>query len=195
MTQPEQEPEFIKHEVESAEDWSEWVCPNPHKYLMKCYDCGSVHEAQFSVVRYKSEEEREACNFVDDPNLQAVFRMRRSKQWSPEDTAHNAICALLRQANDALALTSYPPQRTWVGLTDEEIEKGRDQTFSINNPYCPCDSKTMRKAVRWAEAKLKDKNTGGKRMNERIKDKVSYSIPIVCIAAILVLTFMMVISK
>ena len=54
------------------------------------------------------------------------------------------------------------PQRTWVGLTDEEIEKGRDQTFSINNPYCPCDSKTMRKAVRWAEAKLKKKNTRGK---------------------------------
>jgi hypothetical protein len=50
------------------------------------------------------------------------------------------------------------PQREWVGLTDEEIEKGRDQTFSINNPYCPCDSKTMRKAVRWAEAKLKEKN-------------------------------------
>jgi len=37
-------------------------------------------------------------------------------------------------------------------LTDEQIEKGREQTFSVNNPYCPCDSKTMRKAVRWAEA-------------------------------------------
>jgi len=37
-------------------------------------------------------------------------------------------------------------------LTDEQIEKGRVQTFSVNNPYCPCDSKTMRKAVRWAEA-------------------------------------------
>ena len=35
----------------------------------------------------------------------------------------------------------------------------------------------------------------GQMMNERIKDKVSYSIPIVCIVAILVLTFMMVISK
>jgi|FreactcultureFD7_1027221.scaffolds.fasta_scaffold28138_4 hypothetical protein len=32
-------------------------------------------------------------------------------------------------------------------------------------------------------------------MNEQIEDKVSYSIPIVCIAVILVLTFMMVISK
>ena len=80
-----EQPEFIKYEVESAEDWSEWVCPNPHKYLMKCCDCGLVHEAQFGVVRYKSETEREYCDMVNDPNLQAVFRMRRSEQWSPED--------------------------------------------------------------------------------------------------------------
>ena len=36
--------------------------------------------------------------------------------------SHNNVCALLRQAHDALALTSYPPKRTWVGLTDEETE-------------------------------------------------------------------------
>ena len=32
-------------------------------------------------------------------------------------------------------------------------------------------------------------------MNEQNEDEVSYSIPFVCIAVILVLTFMMVISK
>jgi hypothetical protein len=84
------QPEFIKHEVENADDWSEWVCPDPKGYLMKCCDCGLVHEAEFGVVRYKSETEREDCDRVDDPNLQAVFRMRRSEQWSPEDTAHRA---------------------------------------------------------------------------------------------------------
>lgn len=36
-------------------------------------------------------------------------------------------------------------------LTDEQIEQGRRETFSTENPFCPCDSKTMRKAVRWAE--------------------------------------------
>jgi hypothetical protein len=82
------QPEFIKHEVESAEDWSEWVCPNPQSYLMKCCDCGLVHEAQFKVVRYKSEDDREDCDMVADPNLQAVFRMRRSEEWSPKDTAY-----------------------------------------------------------------------------------------------------------
>ena len=83
-------PEFITHSVEQPYDWSEWVCPDPKGYLMKCCDCGLVHEAEFGVVRYKSETEREYCDFVDDPNLQAVFRMRRSEQWSPVDTAHRA---------------------------------------------------------------------------------------------------------
>jgi hypothetical protein len=87
LAEPEQE--FIKHHGDD-EGWSEWVCPDPDGYLMKCCDCGLVHEAEFGVVRYKSETEREDCDRVDDPNLQAVFRMRRSEQWSPEDTAHRA---------------------------------------------------------------------------------------------------------
>lgn len=36
-------------------------------------------------------------------------------------------------------------------LTDEQIEKGRQEVFSTSNPFCPCDSKTMRKAARWTE--------------------------------------------
>ena len=87
---PAREPEFFKHSVDAPYDWSEWVCPDPKGYLMKCCDCGLVHEAEFGVVQYKSEAEREDCEMVDDPNLQAVFRMRRSEQWSPKDTAHRA---------------------------------------------------------------------------------------------------------
>ena len=56
----------------------------------------------------------------------------------------------------ALVLASAPatPAATAQAapLTDEQIEAGRHATFSTGNPYCPCDSKTMRKAVRWAEA-------------------------------------------
>lgn len=36
-------------------------------------------------------------------------------------------------------------------LTDAQIEQLRENTFSVNNPYCPVDSKSMRKAVRAAE--------------------------------------------
>ena len=85
------QPEFIKHHGDD-EGWSEWVCPDPKNYLIKCCDCGLVHEAEFGVVRYKSETERDDCDVVDDPNLQAVFRMRRSEgeEWTAEDTAHRA---------------------------------------------------------------------------------------------------------
>jgi hypothetical protein len=33
---------------------------------------------------------------------------------------NNSVCALLRQAHDVLAMSSFPPRRTWVGLTDAE---------------------------------------------------------------------------
>jgi len=66
--------EFIKHEVELPEDWSEWVCPNPDEYFMKCCDCGLVHEVQYRVARYG---EGDYCELVDDKDVQAQFRMRR----------------------------------------------------------------------------------------------------------------------
>jgi len=84
--------DFIKHEVDSFDDWSEWVCPDPTQYFMKCCDCGLVHEMQFKVVKYSEGDE---CEAVDDQNVQAVFRARRTN----------------------------PPtaQRQWVGLTDAEL--------------------------------------------------------------------------
>ncbi len=164
------QPEFIKHEVESAEDWSEWVCPNPQSYLMKCCDCGLVHEAQFNVVRYKSDTEREDCDIVEDPNLQAVFRMRRSEQWSPKDTAHRSgglpmaqpeqkqqietlkrcLFQMQEAAKDLVeqAKSLTPPQRTWVGLTDEDKAE-------LDAKYGD-DTLAHLDAI---EAKLKEKNT------------------------------------
>ena len=45
-------------------------------------------------------------------------------------------------------------------LTDAQIEKLREQTFSTSNPFCPCDSKTMRKAV-WAAERAHGIGTKG----------------------------------
>ena len=67
--------------------------------------------------------------------------------------SNNAICALLRQAHDALALTSYPLQRTWVGLTDEEAMQ-----ICID---CGCMSEDWLMLLDAIEAKLKQKNTRG----------------------------------
>jgi hypothetical protein len=62
---------------------------------------------------------------------------------------------------EALASTSYPPQRTWVGLTDEEILAVNMSTVTklIDEPIvCDTDHSIIQlgKAI---EAKLKDKNT------------------------------------
>jgi len=67
--------DFIKHEVENEGDWSEWVNPKPEQYFMKCCDCGLVHEMQFKVAKYAEGDE---CEFVEDADLQAVFRARRA---------------------------------------------------------------------------------------------------------------------
>jgi len=44
-----------------------------------------------------------------------------------------------------------PPQRTWVGLTDEEIAQGWKESWVTEQAW--------QSAVWWAEEKLKEKNT------------------------------------
>ena len=72
------EQDFILHDEENEGGWSDWVCPKPDSYLMKCCDCGLVHEMQTRVAKYKPKPSED---FVvsSDPNLQTQFRMRRSK--------------------------------------------------------------------------------------------------------------------
>ena len=84
---------------EALEDgWCDWVCPKPRGYLMQCCDCELIHEVDFRVVRYESEDS-EVYEVVDDPNLQAQMRLRRRDDLSPK--------------------------REWVGMTNEEIETYR----------------------------------------------------------------------
>ena len=82
-----------QQEVEDG--WCDWVCPKPRGYLMQCCDCELIHEVDFRVVRYESEDS-EAYAVVDDPNLQTQMRLRRRDDLSPK--------------------------REWVGLTDGEID-------------------------------------------------------------------------
>jgi hypothetical protein len=113
---------------------------------------------------------------VDDPNLQAVFRMRRSEEWTPEDTAHRSGGLPMAQPeqepvawmdadgnvsdnNDhkcfPIPLYTTPPQRTWVGLTKEEIAEfdawhdNREEEVGWCNPS---------EIVAYIDAILKEKN-------------------------------------
>jgi hypothetical protein len=58
--------------------------------------------------------------------------------------AARAVIAEYERLNGISATPRQP-------LSEARIEEGRHETFSTNNPFCPCDSKTMLKAVRWAE--------------------------------------------
>jgi hypothetical protein len=66
---------------------------------------------------------------------------------------NNSVCALLRQAHDVLAISSLPPKRTWVGLTDEEAQ----ETFARHN--CTISADLAGILARAIGAKLKKKNT------------------------------------
>ena len=69
---------------EALEDgWCDWVCPKPRGYLMQCCDCELIHEVDFRVVRYESEDS-EVYEVVDDHNLEAQMRLRRRDDLSTE---------------------------------------------------------------------------------------------------------------
>jgi hypothetical protein len=90
--------DFTKHEVESFDDWSGWVSPDPEQYFMKCCDCGLVHEMQFKVAKYS---EGDKCEFVADADLQAVFRARRTAPPQRKPLTDEEMGKLLRQFYDS----------------------------------------------------------------------------------------------
>ena len=68
-------------------------------------------------------------------------------------------CIPLYTAPQKPDVTFISEGKTWQGLTDDEIELCREKAFSINNPYCPVDRKSMWKAAQYIQAKLREKNT------------------------------------
>jgi len=76
---------------------------------------------------------------------------------------NNSACAILRQVHDMLALASYPPRKTWVGLTAAEVDGIYEQAETLvhdswagNGTVGLMFPITLYKML---EAKLKEKNT------------------------------------
>jgi hypothetical protein len=60
--------------------WTEWVCPTPESYLMKCCDCGLVHEMQFSAFA-EANQKRGNFEIIKLPwPIRAMFRVRRQRK-------------------------------------------------------------------------------------------------------------------
>lgn len=72
----EQQPDFVLHTA-GEDGFSEWVTPAQDSYLMKCCDCGLVHEMQSRVAKFRPRPSEEYRVVTDDPDLQVQFRMRR----------------------------------------------------------------------------------------------------------------------
>ena len=88
--------------------------------------------------------ENEAWHRAASPGavLHLLDRIHELEMQALDLASENSI--LKRQDSELEARKPLP-------LSDEQIERLREQAFSTNNPFCPCDSKTMRKAVRAAE--------------------------------------------
>lgn len=89
---------------------------------------------------------REALEKIAEP----ISSRRNDAEWllMVIDLRRRIAMDALVQLDAALAQPSEEARRP---LTDAQIEKLRENTFSVNNPFCPVDSKSMRKAVRAAE--------------------------------------------
>jgi hypothetical protein len=62
-----------------------------------------------------------------------------------------ALVVEIKRLIDVVGGMALKQQRTWVGLTDEEIVQGNKESWVTEQAW--------QSAVWWAEAKLKEKNT------------------------------------
>ena len=65
-----------------------------------------------------------------------------------------AILTWIKTEPEATPLYTTPPQRTWVGLTDDEIDQGL-----LRSDYAFKTAEAWRAGVVFAMTKLKEKNT------------------------------------
>lgn len=87
--------------------------------------------------------------------LEALRQALTQPEQEPTTTIET-VCALLRQAHDVLSLSSLPPTKPWVSLTDEESS---DIYNAHHNTYGECIT-SAHDLVLDIEAKLKEKNGG-----------------------------------
>ena len=118
-----------------------------------------MYKAIAAIKEALAQPEQWGASAVTHPEYVAEQKRKteelRSRLAQPEQepvkdwvASHNAICALLRQAHDALALTSYPMMHRWVGLTDEERSYYLQSASNVG----------WWQAAQFIEAKLKEKN-------------------------------------
>lgn len=61
--------------------WCEWIAPIDKGYLMKCCDCGLVHEVEFFAYAETKQKKNGTFTMVRLPwPIRAAFRARRARK-------------------------------------------------------------------------------------------------------------------
>lgn len=102
-----------------------------------------------------------------DARIEAIASIIRRRMWIAPKPAAPAKTTLAWNpdflapvdAAEAVAEPVEPAQATPAAavpkrLTSMQIRAGWEDTFSTNNPFCPCDLKSFTKAVTWTERAL-----------------------------------------
>jgi len=78
-----------------------------------------------NFVWYESQILREAMRSwsYKFEKIVRVMEARHKEHLQMLATVMDENAALKRQLKDGLAVSSFPPKRKWVGLTDEELER------------------------------------------------------------------------
>jgi hypothetical protein len=119
---------------------------NLGKQILK--DMGQPYHWEPDAIKAAVLIEREACARVCENSVEyagdELAKQIRARGYA-NDTSAERVDITEEHKHDT------PPQRTWVGLTDEEIEQGCKESWVTEQAF--------QSAVWWAEAKLKEKNT------------------------------------
>jgi hypothetical protein len=81
--------------------------------------------------------------------ITAIKEVLAQEQEPVKMVAYNCFCGRTMKFESVHGVVA--PQRTWVGLTDDEIAQGWKESWVTEQAW--------QSAVWWAEAKLKEKNT------------------------------------
>ena len=92
----------------------------------------------------KDEALKLALSTLDEVRQETFRLLRDGQKLYAEDKVWSTIISI----KEVLA----QPQRTWIGLTDDEIEQGCKESWVTEQAW--------QSAVWWAEARLKEKNNG-----------------------------------
>jgi hypothetical protein len=132
--------EALRLALEAFNDLAAWNDGEVGSHMDEPYSAEIAREAITAIKEALAQPEQDLVEWGVD--------------WGPDG---NSVSIIKRLADGGIEVVGWeyaphPPQRTWVGLTDEEIW----QWFRDNTALTSESGKRIYQAI---EAKLKDKNT------------------------------------